>query len=191
MIRQCETCGNDFRTWQCHLDKGNGRFCSLKCKGVGMRKPDDQKKPGTYRTIYDANHPLVTARGSVSEHRMVLYEKIGSGSHQCHWCSKIISWMPGNANRPGSLIADHLSGDKGDNRPENLVPSCHGCNIHRDRRVSPEELHVTNSKGKKDRAEVRNCAECSVKFTTPLWSKRKYCSTGCSTAVGRRTRWTR
>lgn len=44
--------------------------------------------------------------------------------------------MWGGKNK-GSLQADHLDNDKSNNSASNLVPSCHGCNVHRDR-VEPQ-----------------------------------------------------
>lgn len=75
--------------------------------------------------LYD--HPLARRKdGVVAEHRVVLYEEIGPGSHQCHWCTRIVTWG-GN----DGIIADHLDRNHANNDPANLVPSCNVCNFTR------------------------------------------------------------
>lgn len=77
-------------------------------------------------------HPL-TKKGELSgnafEHRVVLWNKLECESpdcvHDCHWCGKSLTWH--------DLKADHVDADKTNNDPENLVPSCNGCNINRGR----------------------------------------------------------
>jgi len=82
-----------------------------------------------YRVFHDKEHPLATAQGKVLEHRAVLYERIGEGGHPCHWCKAIVTW--GEASAASRLNVDHLDGDKLNNDPANLVPSCMDCNTKR------------------------------------------------------------
>lgn len=74
-------------------------------------------------------HPL-SSGGVIAEHRLVLWEKLGCESldceHACHWCNKPLTW--GSVR---GIQADHLDSDKLNNRPENLVESCDGCNKSR------------------------------------------------------------
>lgn len=77
-----------------------------------------------YRIVGAAGHQLADSKGSVYEHRLVLFNEIGPGPHGCHWCGDPVDWADG-------LEADHLNNQRDDNRPENLVPSCHGCNTRR------------------------------------------------------------
>lgn len=81
-----------------------------------------------YMKIKLPDHPLVPPKshGWLNEHRVVLYDAIGSGSHACQWCEKTVVWGE-------SLVVDHLNWDKLDNRRENLVPSCNRCNLNRRR----------------------------------------------------------
>ncbi len=74
-------------------------------------------------------HPLAVGTGSLLEHRAVLYDKIGPGSHLCHWgCGKVLTWGV-------DLFVDHLDSDRLNNDPDNLVPSCNPCNMHRGKKV--------------------------------------------------------
>lgn len=99
-----------------------------------------------YRVLHgQQGHALATTGprgGQVLEHRKALYDEIGPGPHECHWngvsgCGKIsLEW----GGRSG-IQADHLNGDKLNNDPENLVPSCIGCNIRRHQAGNPVDWH--------------------------------------------------
>jgi hypothetical protein len=74
------------------------------------------------------DHPLATAQGKLLEHRVVLFDAIGPGTHPCHWCGVILSWQ----GRPSQRICtDHLDHNKLNNTRENLVVSCLDCNTKR------------------------------------------------------------
>lgn len=85
---------------------------------------------GGYRALSGQHdHPLADSDGCVTEHRKVLYDKIGSGPHLCYWgCGAVLSW--GTIH---GICVDHLDGDTMNNDPGNLVPSCFLCNIMRGR----------------------------------------------------------
>lgn len=82
---------------------------------------------GYYVTI-SAEHPLAGKGGVVREHRAVAYDTHGEGHHPCYWCGKVIDWT--------KICVDHLNNVRADNRPDNLVISCNGCNGGRARLMS-------------------------------------------------------
>lgn len=87
----------------------------------------------SYRSRYiPASHPLARgAAGSVGEHRVVLFEKIGPGSHPCAWCGTPVAWFPKTGEK--RLETDHVDNDGLNNDPANLEPSCSACNGRRGR----------------------------------------------------------
>lgn len=94
-----------------------------------------------YRTEYRPEHPLAMANGKVYAHRAALYDKIGAGSHSCHWCGASVQW---DATRGDAdcLNVDHLNGVGDDNRAENLVPSCPACNTTRGSQARSDALRA-------------------------------------------------
>lgn len=160
-----------------------------------------------YKTIrVDIHHPVAVINGAVKgpravkatvyEHKYVLYEKIGPGPHPCHWCGVPLNWIPGT--REGALLADHLNEDKRDNRPENLVPACNGCNTIRSRRefrpaIEVGELFVVAKDGTKTRAGRVTCDVCQTEFLASVTRINNgtvtVCSRVCAGIKGRRTRW--
>jgi hypothetical protein len=83
-------------------------------------------QPGRYRPATDHEHPLAGANGFVFEHRRVAYAKYGPGPQACHWCGKRVYWT--REDGEPILHVDHVNDVKDDNRPENLVTACAGCN---------------------------------------------------------------
>lgn len=82
-----------------------------------------------YRRMVAKGHPMANTNGTAYTHRVVLYDEIGPGVHECHWCQAQVEWLP--KGEPNSLVVDHVNGWGDDNRPENLVPSCISCNTTR------------------------------------------------------------
>jgi hypothetical protein len=179
MTATCETCGNAF---QVPDPLRPARACSRSCRG---KLAWQNRSPGTsYTKLYLPGHPLADERGAVSTHRAVLYEKLGPGSHPCHWCGAPLTWQPvGLARRRGSIRTDHLDGNPRNNDPANLVPSCNGCNVKRGKAdaITDGELFIVRS-GKRLRAERRTCATCGAEFLhrTNSHNLGRYCSKSCA-----------
>lgn len=137
-----------------------------------------------YAKVYEKGHPLaITPNGHLFEHRVVLFAKIGPGSHACHWCSTEVHWAPIADER--RLVVDHVDGDKGNNDPANLVPSCQGCNVRRGGRGIPEgELFILvgADQSQRVRAIERACRTCDKPFLSAAYRSANqgfYCSKPC------------
>lgn len=142
---------------------------------------------------FQHDHPLSYVGGQVAEHRRVLFDSIGPGSHPCHWCGIQVTWQVKQYNRIGNLIVDHVDGDRWNNRLGNLVPSCGRCNTRRAleyKIVKDDEVFVVRPDGRRARATKRICGFCGQEFLvqTRLINKGKasgkdhgaFCSRSCA-----------
>ena len=99
-----------------------------------------------YRTLtMQQGHPCANAHGGAAEHRVVLYDAIGPGPHECHWnrvskCGKLNLQWDGNGD---FLESEHLDGDRVNNNPDNLVPVCRSCNRRRAQAGNPMDWDGT------------------------------------------------
>lgn len=114
---KADWCGMHYHRWYRHGD------VHRVAKGIRT------SKGRRYTSTIVRGHPLAHADGKVYDHRRVLYDRLGPGTHECFWCGTELGWYP--RGTPGSLQTDHLNGDGGDNRSENLVASCGSCNTSR------------------------------------------------------------
>lgn len=92
------------------------------------------RDPRGYVRLTMRGHPLARANGTVPRHRAVLYESLGHPRYSaCHWCGYILPWRSDEKSSRGKVVinVDHLNETPGDDRPENLVPSCFWCNVNR------------------------------------------------------------
>lgn len=185
--RDCESCSGSFKISLSRANvPGKGRFCSRACVNEGQRKEDITSR---YRYVTVSSHPLRPEGGKLPEHRLVLYKKIGPGPHRCHWCGKPIAWdVPPSAD--GCIDTDHLDGDRLNNEPKNLVPSCHRCNIIRthDRQFENKPFMISTTTGTRRSAARRTCQRpgCGKEFLAELALIAKnperngrYCSREC------------
>ena len=154
-----------------------------------------QKRVNPYRMVWSKGHPIAPRGSVVQEHRLILYDKIGPGSHPCHWCGKIVEWSVPGQPQPqfiDRLQCDHLDEDKANNNPQNLVPACYKCNKNRSNRQIVEACEVQVRIGNEDhnrRAEVMECPVCKSSFVRPWYVNRKnrkqaVCSRSCAGKLG-------
>lgn len=126
------------------------------------------------------SHPLAQhcgkGYGKVYEHRLALFNKIGPGEHQCHWCSKLIYWR--KDCRADAIVVDHLDENKWNNKPDNLVPSCRRCNAQRSIRADflthcpkGHEYLVVGVYIRKD-GDGRQCMECNREQARAAYARR-------------------
>lgn len=131
------------------------------------------------------DHPLAPPSGVVAVSRLVLFDKIGPGSHSCHWCGTLVAWkVAATAREPDALFVDHLDWDHLNDEPANLVPSCNNCNARRaapGRRsaIQPGEPTLMVG-GNRTRAVERRCPTCDEKFLTLPSRPREFCSIPCA-----------
>jgi hypothetical protein len=110
----------------------------------GRRGEGTTRKDG-YRQIRAHGHPLADSRGQLLEHRKLLYDRIGPGPHECHWCSKQVRWETGISAT--SVVVDHVDSNRANNTAENLVPSCNACNLRRSRRHQLPPAPASGARG--------------------------------------------
>jgi hypothetical protein len=132
--------GSDCEAPSCGKPSTQGRYCGAhrarltRLGTLDLPDRDRYQQPSGYWNVKRPGHPLAGDLGWVREHRVVLYDAIGSGEHACHWCSRTVSWERIYPGHPDGLVVDHLDEDPSNNDPSNLVPSCAPCNISRSSR---------------------------------------------------------
>jgi hypothetical protein len=133
--------------------------------------------------------PLARSRGRVQINRQALYEKLGAGPHQCHWCKCLVDWGVGLHDRGRCiriLVADHLDENTKNNTPDNLVPSCSRCNTVRSRGLNParEGPTILYKDGGRRSADERVCLQCGDPFVVLSGFVRQgggiFCSRSCA-----------
>lgn len=128
---QCKACVDaKNKEWQlANPEKFKAAQVAWRIKNEGHTFTD---KATGYVQYVGYQHPVANPGGITRYHRIVLFNKIGNGPHLCHWgCGKTLSWDKSYPYDENGMVVDHVNGNKADNRPENLVPSCGRCNLTR------------------------------------------------------------
>jgi len=106
---RCAYCGKKLLRKPCHIKRSKIFFCSEKCRGA-WRSANLKRDKNTlwrggksynngYLEIFKPNHPNVTSRGYVMQHRLVMEKFLG------------------RYLKPEEVV-HHINGDKTDNRIE-------------------------------------------------------------------------
>lgn len=94
---------------------------------IGTQRP---KKNG-YWEIKAPHHPLAYSgngrSGWVIRHRMMWYDHVQGEEQHCHYCG--YGPLPWRGDWRTAINIDHINEIKGDDRIENLRPSCSWCNL--------------------------------------------------------------
>lgn len=92
------------------------------------------EKAGDYLRIVNAEgHPLAGYKGTMPYHRFVCFESMGRPhASACVHCGYLLPWKTTlTPAQPHVVNVDHMDGDKSNNDPANLAPSCGWCNANR------------------------------------------------------------
>jgi hypothetical protein len=192
MLITCVGCSIVFTPKHPNAAKFNQqRFCSTTCANQRHRI-DPSLQKGRYETTVLPDTCLLGPKGlSVPVNRLLLFQRIGPGPHECHWCRTHIEWRHGARNAPNTIVSDHVDGNKRNNAPDNIVPSCCKCNLWRANplRIRHGELVVTHPNGTRTRAVMVKCGHCGKEFpksvTAMKAGRRHACSRSCSGHVSR------
>lgn len=145
--------------------------------------------------VFIKGHPIATDRGLILKHRFALYEKIGPGPVNCHFCGDTIIWGTTKAN--DEIRVHCLDGDKTNIDPANLVPICICClRIKTHHNPIPEGHPVyVNRNGRRSRGVERTCELCSKTFVIESANARnnpkagRFCSGSCRSTATNREYW--
>lgn len=152
------------------------------------RKPGSGNPAGRtaghhYTRVSLPGHPLANRRGVAFLHRVVLHAVIGPGEHRCHWCGRSVTWEA-RGDDPRALQADHVNGDRRDNHPSNLVPSCRSCNASWIGMAGGEPVTVhPNVRRWKDEHSRRQAMRTLILQRDPRCTLRTKCAGAKSTTV--------
>jgi hypothetical protein len=90
----------------------------------------ERQESDGYWIVKQPDHPLAYATGGrkgwVFRHRMMLFDHVNGRQQRCVYCEYSLPWQGGWKN---SINVDHFNEIKGDDRIENLHPSCYWCNL--------------------------------------------------------------
>lgn len=85
------------------------------------------------RVVNAEGHPLAGHKGTMPYHRFVCFESMGRPeASACVHCGYVLPWKSSMVPPQYFVVnVDHLDGDKSNNDPANLAPSCWWCNANR------------------------------------------------------------
>lgn len=116
------------RAWR--EERGPEAMKAMRARWRAAHEGHTYETPDGYVKYVGFKHPASAPNGLTSYGRIVLWDKLGGKDAPCNWCGMQVSWSI-KFPKYGALLADHVNTTKNDNRPENLVPTCHRCNVSR------------------------------------------------------------
>lgn len=137
-------CGKEFEKlmYPSWVARGYFQYCSRACSSIaGWHTKRDESNRVSRKSVRSKDHPIANKDGRVLEYRLLLFEKIGPGTHKCNWCENKVTWTKRSTagSSHGELAVDHIDGNKHNNDIENLVPACNKCNSLRGLMIAWEE----------------------------------------------------
>lgn len=188
----CGQCGKEFYVPQSRHDRGNGKFCSNKCRNESMVGKsftpagiDGSTAHHTDGYILErcSDHPFNVA-GYVMQHRLVIERVMREKSPDHHFLVEIDSVK----YLKRGIEVHHVNEIKSDNRIENLIActSAGHKDLHAGKTPMLSECWPLPSKTIADepRYKYLQCEKCKKEFRVKLsvWKKRgaKYCSNKCA-----------
>lgn len=180
----CGVCQKTFHAPPSHRRK----YCSKICGNIGrVKKTEDLQ--AKYRVLVMKDHPLSGVGKTILEHRLIMWDHIGRGPHQCHRCGVGVSWFLDKDPGCKPLVIDHIDRDSKNNHIENLAVSCQRCNIMNSTRIiDDDETYMIRPDGTRLRAVELTCPVCRLSFLRPKHmdlSITRYCSPRCMYDRGR------
>jgi hypothetical protein len=90
-----------------------------------------ERENNGYVLVKQPDHPLAFQnsgrRGWVPRHRLRYYDHVQGEEQRCHYCG--YGPLPWQGHYRLAINIDHINETKGDDRLENLRPSCFWCNL--------------------------------------------------------------
>jgi hypothetical protein len=188
----CGQCGKEFYVPQSRHERGNGKFCSNKCRNESMlgKRFTPLSNDGVTTKHTDgyilercANHPFNVA-GYVMQHRLVIENEMRLKVPEHHFLVEVDSVK----YLKRGIEVHHVNEVKDDNRINNLIActlSGHK-DLHAGKVPMTSECWPSPKETVADEARYKTiqCQKCNKCFEVKLsvWKKRgaKYCSNKCA-----------
>jgi hypothetical protein len=191
-VCKCKQCGKEFNVPQSRQERGNGKFCSNKCRnesmiGISFTKPVDDGAVIMHSNGYIlercSNHPF-NVSGYVMQHRLVIENAMRKEVPEHHFLEEIDSVK----YLKRGIEVHHVNEIKTDNKLKNLIActSAGHKDLHAGRVTQLSECWPVQKETVADepRYKIVTCQKCNKPFQVKLsvWKKRgaKYCSIACA-----------
>lgn len=135
--RKCMQCGKKFKTHQCQIKRGGGKFCSLSCSTTYRNIVDNPTKSEAVRLKISLNHadvsgernPMYGRKGEKSPAYIDGRNLIKGAKYQKLLVSKGIAKKCFICGSVKNVEVHHIDGNRRNNDFENLVYLCRHCHL--------------------------------------------------------------